>query len=160
MIAYVCFDKALDSDEEFRQLLNAKNQKIQFPPANTIERWRNWIPRLSLEHKLVAFGDIVYQTCLATFRAKIRVPQSRGQREMEMLHKQIRNLKRQMKIAPVEEQTGLQAQWRELKARHSALSRAESAGKRRNQKKKTRENFFKDPFQFARQLFQQKRPGT
>ncbi|GFN82448.1 histone acetyltransferase [Plakobranchus ocellatus] len=56
--------------------------------------------------------DIVYQTCLDSFEAKqhkIRGPprKSRRQREMEMLRKQKRNLKKQMKTAPVEEQTGL-----------------------------------------------------
>ena len=38
-------------------------------------------------------------------------------------------------------------------------SRAESARKRRSQKKKNQERFYKDPFQFARQLFQQPRSG-
>ena len=44
--------------------------------------------------------------------------------------------------------------------RHSALSRAESARKRRSQKKKNQERFYKDPFQFARQLFQQPKSGS
>ncbi|GFN92286.1 reverse transcriptase [Plakobranchus ocellatus] len=60
----------------------------------------------------------------------------------------------------IKEQTGLQALWRDWKASHSALSRAESAKKRQNQRKKTQENFFKNQFQFARQPFQQPRSGT
>ncbi|GFN94967.1 reverse transcriptase [Plakobranchus ocellatus] len=43
----------------------------------------------------------------------------------------------------------------QLKARHSALSRAESARKKRSQKRKSQVRFIRDPFQFARQLFQQ-----
>ncbi|GFN80500.1 polyprotein [Plakobranchus ocellatus] len=46
-----------------------------------------------------------------------------------------------------------------LKARHSALSRAESARKKRIQKK-NQERFIRDPFQFARQLFQQPKSET
>ena len=65
-----------------------------------------------------------------------------------------------MKSATEEEKSGLQGLWRGLKARHSALSRAESARKRRSQKKKNQERFYKDPFQFARQLFQQPRSGS
>ncbi|GFO26768.1 reverse transcriptase [Plakobranchus ocellatus] len=79
---------------------------------------------------------------------------------MKWLRKEKEVLKKQMKSTPVEEQICLEALWRDLKAKHSALSRAESASKRRNQKKKTRENFFKDPFKFARQLFQQPRAGA
>ncbi|GFO03424.1 reverse transcriptase [Plakobranchus ocellatus] len=72
------------------------------------------IGKSTLEHKLTTFGDIVYQTSLPTFgtkQHKIRVPQRKGkrQREMEMLRKQKRNLRKQMKAAPVEKQTGLQA---------------------------------------------------
>ena len=47
--------------------------------------------------------------------------------------------------------------WRRLKARHSAFSRAEAARKRRSHKKTNQEYLLKDPYQFARQLFQQPR---
>ncbi|RUS81258.1 hypothetical protein EGW08_011000 [Elysia chlorotica] len=60
-----------------------------------------------------------------------------------------------MKVAYAEEKHGLQELWWWLKARHSALGRAESARKKRSQMKKNQERFFKDPFQFSRQLFQQ-----
>ncbi|GFN82174.1 reverse transcriptase [Plakobranchus ocellatus] len=47
-----------------------------------------------------------------------------------------------------------------LKARHSALSRTESARKKRSQKRKNQERFIRDPFQFARQFLQQPKSGT
>ncbi|GFO10129.1 polyprotein [Plakobranchus ocellatus] len=47
-----------------------------------------------------------------------------------------------------------------LKARHSALSRAESARKKRSQKWKNQERFIRGAFQFARQLFQQPKSGS
>ena len=62
---------AVDSDEEFRQLLNEKSQKIQFPPASAEQQWEDLdstivqkldklIGKSTLEHKLATFGDIVY----------------------------------------------------------------------------------------------------
>ncbi|GFS04726.1 reverse transcriptase [Elysia marginata] len=61
-----------------------------------------------------------------------------------------------MKAANSEEKKGIQEIWQHLKARHSALSRAESARKKRSQKRKTQERFLRDPFQ----LFQQPKSGT
>ncbi|GFO06373.1 polyprotein [Plakobranchus ocellatus] len=55
---------------------------------------------------------------------------------------------------------GLLVIWRQLKARYSALSRAESARKKRSQKRKNQERFIRDTFHFARQLFQQPKSGT
>ncbi|GFO06503.1 reverse transcriptase [Plakobranchus ocellatus] len=117
-----------------------------------------------LEHKLATFGDIIYQTCLDTFGLKQRQtkcpPQrSRRQLEMDTLRKQKRKLKKQIRAASSEETNGLLAIWRQLKARHSALSRAESARKKRSQRRKNQECFIRDPFQFARQIFQQPKSG-
>ena len=79
---------------------------------------------------------------------------------MEILRKQKKNFKKkQMKSATEEEKGGLQELWRNLKARHSAQRREESA-KKRSQKKKNQKRFYKIPFQFARQLFQQPRSDS
>ena len=69
---------AEESGEEFRQLINAKRQKINFPPASAKEQWEALdskiilqmhkpIGKSTLEHKLTTFGDIIYQTCINTF---------------------------------------------------------------------------------------------
>ena len=86
---------------------------------------------------------------------------------MATLRKQKINLKKQIKTAIGEEKIGLHELWRGLKAGYSALSREETATKRRSHKKKNQERFFEDPYQFARkcesldsrQLFQQPRSG-
>ena len=65
-----------------------------------------------------------------------------------------------MKTALPAEKQGLEKLWKDLKAKHIALSKAESARKRRSKKKKTQERFFRDPFQFARTLFEQPKSGT
>ncbi|GFO24708.1 retinal homeobox protein rx2-like [Plakobranchus ocellatus] len=108
-----------------------------------------------LEHKLAIFSDIVYQTCLDTFGAKqhqTKCPPQRSRRQLQMdtLRKQKRKLKKQIRAASSEETNGLLVIWPQLKARHSALSRAESARKKRSQKRKNQERFIRDPFQFAR----------
>ncbi|GFN81899.1 reverse transcriptase [Plakobranchus ocellatus] len=79
---------------------------------------------------------------------------------MDTLRKQKRKLKKHIRAASSEETNGLLVIWRQLKARHSALSRAESARKKRSQKRKIQGCFIRDPFQFARQLFQQPKSGT
>ena len=63
-----------ESDEEFQQLINAKRQRIDFPPARAENQWESLdsslvlqldklIGKSTLEHMLSTFGDIVYQTC-------------------------------------------------------------------------------------------------
>ncbi|GFS06189.1 reverse transcriptase [Elysia marginata] len=144
--------------------------------ATAVEQWEDLDSKIvlkldsligdsTLEHKLATFGDIVYQTSLETFGAKqlqSKGPPKRSRRQCEMdkLRKQKRSLKKQMKAANSEEKKGLQEIWQHLEARHSALSRAESARKKRSQKRKNQERFLRDPFQFARQLFQQPKSGT
>ncbi|GFR65403.1 reverse transcriptase [Elysia marginata] len=163
-------------DQELRQLINAKRQKINFPATIAVEQWEDLDSKIvlkldsligdsTLEHKLATFGDIVYQSSLETFGAKqyqSKGPPKRSRRQCEMdkLRKQKRNLKKQMKAANSEEKKGLQEIWQHLKAKHSALSRAESARKKRNQKRKNQERFLRDPFQFVRRLFQQPKSGT
>ena len=69
---------AEESDEPFRQLINAKCQRINFPTAKAEDQWESLDSRIvlqlekligksTLEHKLSTFGDIAYQTCLNTF---------------------------------------------------------------------------------------------
>ena len=79
---------------------------------------------------------------------------------MDALRKKKKSLKKRMKNACEEERRGLQVIWRDLKARHSALSRAESNRKKRSQRKRNQDRFFRGPFQYARQLFEQPKSGS
>ena len=65
-----------------------------------------------------------------------------------------------MKTDTEEDKRVTQELWRGIKARNLALSRAEAARKRRSHKKTNQEYLLKDPYQFARQLFQQPRLGS
>ncbi|GFN85219.1 reverse transcriptase [Plakobranchus ocellatus] len=168
--------QADNRDDVPRHPSSDKRHKINFPPASSGKEWEDLDSKIvlkidsllgksALEHKLATFGDIVYQICLDTFGAKqtqTKCPPQRSRRQLEMdtLRKQKRKLKNQIRAASSEETNGLLVIWRQLKARHSALSRAESARKKRSQKRKNQERFIRDPFQFARQLFQQPKSGT
>ena len=101
---------AEESDEEFRQLINVKRQKINFPPASAKEQWEaldskitlqldKLVGKSTLEHKLYYLGAKHHQ-------AKREPMKSRRQREMETLRKQKKNLRKQMKSATEEEKNG------------------------------------------------------
>ncbi|GFO23739.1 reverse transcriptase [Plakobranchus ocellatus] len=168
--------QAENRDDILRHCSSDKRQKINFPLASSGKQWEDLdsilvlkieslLGKSILEHKLATFGDIVYQTCLDTFGAKqiqTKCPPQRSRRQLEMdtLRKRKRKLKKQIRAASSEETNGLLVIWCQLKARHTALSRAESARKKRSQKRKNQERFIRDPFQFARQLFQQPKSGT
>ncbi|GFS19837.1 reverse transcriptase [Elysia marginata] len=102
--------QAEDQDEEIRQLINAKRQKINFPAATAVEQWEDLDSKIvlkldsligdsTLEHKLATFCDIVYQTSLETvgtkqYKSKGPPKRSRRQCEMDKLRKQKRHLKK------------------------------------------------------------------
>ena len=158
------------------QALTTKRPKLKLPPASAKEEWesidQDLVQKLnaklagcSLKHKLASYGDLIYATCKEKYgvkETKEKPPpqKSRRQREMENIRKQKRSLKIQIKKAPVNEKRGLEKLWQDLKTKHSALSKAETLRKRRSKRKKTHDSFFKDPFQFARKLFEQPKSGT
>ncbi|GFN99521.1 reverse transcriptase [Plakobranchus ocellatus] len=152
--------QAENRDDVLRHPSNNKRQKINFPPASSGKQWEDLDSKIvlkidsllgksTLEHKLATFGDIVYQTCLDTFEAKqhqTKCPPQRSRRQLEIdtLRKQKRKLKKQIKAASSEEMNGLLNIWHQLKAKHSALTRAESTRKKRSQKRKNEERFIRD----------------
>ncbi|GFO40952.1 reverse transcriptase [Plakobranchus ocellatus] len=149
---------AIADKTKFRKAIGRSDSK-------TVLKIDSLLGKSTLERKLATFGDIVYQTCLGTFGAKqhqTKCPPQRSRRQLEIdtLRKQKRKLKKQIRAASSEETNGLLVIWRQLTAVHSALSRAEPARKKRSQKRKNQERFMRDPFQFARQLFQQPKSGT
>ena len=167
---------AEDSDEEFAQACDAKRPKLKLPPANAKEEWEKLDEKIvrrleelvggsTLDHKLDTFGDIIYATCRDTYGVKIptvkKPPQkSRRQQEMDMIRKRKKILKKQIKTASEFEKKGLEQLWKDLKTKHNALSKAESLRRKKSLKKKTHDRFFRDPFQFARKLFEQPKSGT
>ena len=164
------------SGADFAQALNAKRGKLNLPPAGAKEQWEKLdeelvlklnalIGKSTLEHKLDMYGDIIYSICRDTFgvkQPKTKTPpqKSRRQQQMESIRREKRKLKKRMKTASEFEKQGLLELWKDLKAKHNALSKVESARRRKSKKKKTQDRFFKDPFDFARKLFEQPKSGT
>ena len=164
------------SGADFVQALNAKRGKLNLPPAGAKEQWEKLDEELvlklnalignsTLEHKLDTYGDIIYSICRDTYgvkQPKTKTPpqKSRRQQQMESIRREKRKLKKRMKTASEFEKQGLLELWKDLKAKHNALSKVESARRRKSKKKKTQDRFFKDPFDFARKLFEQPKSGT
>ena len=164
------------SDSALLQSIEEKRKRLNLPAANETERWKKidseihqklskLLDKSSLGLKLETYGDIIYQTCrdlVGTKQTKERRPpqKSRRQREMDELRGKKRALKKRMKKASELEKAGLKVLWEELKSRHSALSKAEALRRKRSKRKKTQDRFFRDPFQFARTLFEQPKSGT
>ena len=124
-----------ESDEEFRQLINAKRQRICFPPASKKEQWEALDSKIVLQlDKLI--GRALWSTNLplsVTFSTRyVLTPSglniSKLQENLRKVEGNVRwkpceSRRKQMKSATEEEKSGLQELWRGLNARHSALSR-------------------------------------
>ena len=86
-----------------------------------------------LEHKSTAFSDNIYQIYLYNIKPE-KNRENQKIFEIETLRKQKKKLRKLMKSATKEYKNVLQEMRQGLKARHSALSRAQSVRKRRCQK--------------------------
>ena len=163
---------ATDSEVEVTQ---SKRPKIKFPPASSKEAWtsldtevlgvlKKELHDMTFENKLDSLGDIIYRICKDKFgvmepKPKQPVQKNRRQRQMEDLRNQKRHLKKLARTARPEEKEGYLKLWKDLKEKHSALSKAERASKKRRTRKRDQDRFFKEPFKYARSLFDQPRSG-
>ena len=164
------------AEQSMDDLSQTKRPRIQFPAANQYETWKELDDKLAgalkenlgksmYDHRLSTFGDLVYEVCKSEFgvkeqKAKQPVRENRRQVQMKDIRKKKRRIKKQLKTASDHERPGLLEIWDELKSKHSALSKAERLRKRKNARKKDQERFFREPFQYARNLFDQPRGGT
>ena len=163
-------------NRELGEAENSRREKLNLPPANAKDLWEeldekivsklnNSLGKSTLEDKLKKYGDIVYETCkdkigVSKPKEKKQPQKSRRQLKMEELRVKKKNLRKQIKAASEAERQGLEQIWQDLKIKHSALSKAESARKKKSKRKKLQDRFFKGPFAFARGLFQQPKSGT
>ena len=79
---------------------------------------------------------------------------------MESIRSQKNKLRKHLKTTSAAEWQGLKDLWQYLKAKHSALSKAEAEKKKKSKWKKTQDHFFKGPYRFTRTLFEQPNSGT
>ena len=85
---------------------------------------------------------------------------SRRQKKMESIRSRKNQVRKQFKKAPPAEKAALKALWEELKKEHSILRKAERVRKKKSLQRKSRQRFFRDPFGFAKTLFEQPRSGV
>ena len=157
---------------QHQRTARAERQRINFPPTREEYQWESlesewscsWIISSGRAHSITSFPPLATPSTKhiwilsglidikpevnprkAEDNAKWKLSASRGTT-------QISRWKQLMK--------GLHELWQGLKAKHLALGRAETTSKRRSHKKKNQERFFRDPYQFARELFQQSRSGS
>ena len=89
----------------------------------------------------------------------VQQPNRRQLRKGELRRNQ-RQLKRQYAEATEEERRELQMLLDEINRQIMTLSKAENLRKRRKKKTKTRQDFYENPYQFAKNLFTGARSGT
>lgn len=164
------------SGEDLVYFFDGKRDKIKFPPASAKPVWEDLDKALSkeldkhlrqstLQHKLEIFGDIVYLHCRKEFGVKEEgrrtIPQkSRRQQKIATIRKQKNHVRKQFRQAVGVEKDGLRQIWQHLKTQHNALCKAERLCRKKRQTRKARESFFREPFKFAKELFEQPRSGT
>ncbi|CAG5130209.1 unnamed protein product, partial [Candidula unifasciata] len=151
--------------------------KIRFPPASEKVVWckleatlcevlKQTLNKKSLGDKLTKFGDVIYEHCSREFGTVVKAQPgakqntSRRQRDILKCRADKNALRKQFKAATGSEREGLYEVWVHLKNKHSALCRAERFCNNRRRTKREREKFFRDPYQFARGLFEQPKSGT
>ncbi|KAL2078851.1 hypothetical protein ACEWY4_024595 [Coilia grayii] len=152
-----------------------QRQPLKWPKANEAALWQQLDKDLSIilqyslrgqvESKLNSIGDILYEECRGRFGVvagkRSHGPKQKGRREMEieMLVRRRRHLRKQWRKASAEEKEGLKPLWEEVKKSIASLRRAERIRRRTRRKEKERSSFFKNPYQHARRLLEDKRSG-
>lgn len=134
-----------------------RRQPIKWPKANEAAVWQQLDKDLSfllqhslrgqVETKLNSFGEILYEECRDRFGAVVGKQSSgpkqkgRREREIELLVRRRRHLRKQWRKASEEEREGLKPLWEEVRKSLGSLRRAERIRKRRMRKEKERSSF-------------------
>jgi hypothetical protein len=122
--------------------------------------------RLKGKNKLDKITSIVYEICKDRFgveeknesRKKDTGP-SRRQKEIGNIRRELRQLKHNFNRASEGEKQGLEALREGLRAKLKSLKKAERLRKQRAERRKTRSNFFKNPFKFVGELLGKPKSG-
>lgn len=148
-------------------------QKIKIPPIRDKKAWqdvdqllwKNLREATKRDDSVKAFTDVVFSTSLAKFGSKpvgggAVAKTNRRQAVLARLRGEKRLLRRQWKKAGEFERAGLAALWKDVGKRISDLSRAENTRRKKYEKRKARQNFFRDPYQYGRSLLEPPKSGT
>ena len=142
--------------------LKANNTKWK-----TLDEELSFILQTSLNEpiglKLHSFTNIVHAVCLEHFGSEDqhnpKRTANRRQREKGQLRFEQRRLKKQPKEIPGDK-TLIKQQLSKIKEKILVISRAENTRKWRLKKRKARRAFNKNPFKFAKKLFEEEKSGV
>ncbi|XP_078665283.1 uncharacterized protein LOC144907786 [Branchiostoma floridae x Branchiostoma belcheri] len=154
-----------------------RRERIKWPKANSREEWEKLDDDLcqildqglkgDVEMKLNRFGDLVYSYCserYGTYKKQAKEvaekQSNRREREIAVLIRRRRQLRKRWRKASQEEKAGLEVLWKEVRGKLESLRRAERLRRKRKRKAKERNQFFKNPYKFARNLLEEKKGGS
>ena len=153
-----------------------RKAKLKLPPASS-KAWQELDEDLdkvlesslkgNAQKKVSAMVEIIYNVCQERFgteenreRKQQEKGPSRRQKEIGKIRKELRSLKKAYKEGDAEERIGINMLRDDLRQRIITLRRAENMRKKKSEKKKTREEFFKSPFQFTGKVLGKPKSGV
>ena len=169
-----------ESDVDQQELV-ARKPRILWPAANEKAKYKELEDKVltkleeavknsnrgDAKELLGVYAGIIYEVASEEFGScdvKKKAPASKGglsrrQRLLAQLRMQKRELRKQRKRAPPEEEEGLKTLYEDLKKRSRDLLRIERRCSRRKESRRAREQFLKNPYEAAKKLFTEARSG-
>ena len=121
---------------------------------------------LSNEQRLEALSDTIYSFGSDKFDVQVRRPQepkkhhpNRRSRKLEELRAQKKRLRKRWLNATEEEKEGIKVLYEDIKAQHRTAMRQERRFQRKKQRRRSCQNFLKNPYGFAKQIFVESKSG-
>uniref|UniRef100_A0A3B1JD36 Reverse transcriptase domain-containing protein n=1 Tax=Astyanax mexicanus TaxID=7994 RepID=A0A3B1JD36_ASTMX len=152
--------------------------QVKWPKSNSKKEWETIDADLIkilegtsgiVEKQLEKMGDLIYCYGAERYgtketgkkdRRSITPPMSRRQKEIQLLVRERRELRKRWKKESPEERVGIDFLQADLKERLGKLRRAENLRTRRRRKEKARTAFYSDPFRFVKGLFTKEKSGS
>ncbi len=157
-----------------KQSLWSTKQPINWPEMKEHARWRELdilasdkIEGLSggLAWRAARFSEIVYDTCWECFgpvtrkTTKSEAYPNRRMVRKKQLRKQLRALKRRRVQCSSSERSQLDVLMKEIRQKIARIAKAEARRKHRQERRRNTARFMKDPYTYARGLFEASKSG-
>ena len=120
----------------------------------------------STQERMEALSDTIYRYGSDTFDVLVRRPQepkkfhpSRRSRKLTELRAQKKSLRKRWLNAKEGEKEGIKVLYEDIKARHRVAMRQERRIERKKQRRRSCQDFLKNPYGFAKQIFVESKSG-
>ena len=156
--------------------MQPKLPRIKFLPECDSEAWSmldyaisktldKKLGKKKYNQRLNESGLVIYEVCKEILGVKetINKPpakENRHQRMMKDLRNKKKNLKRQLRLANLDEKEGLLKIWQDLKEKCNTLSRVENQRKRWVKRRKEQGRFSQESYKYARNIFDKPKLGV